>query len=148
MFEPNGSTKFKTTPRNQRLAAKYAKKAKVCFAVTIVGFVLLLLACFLIKSSAPWAIFCFLPFLGIMALGFYYQKQERKLRCTRRTTAVCVNTVLRNTSRIPSRHPIVEYEVDGEKLTAELASTCAQDAVGETYVIYYDPLDPSVVREE
>lgn len=148
MFEANDSTKFKATPRNQRLAAKYAQKAKVCFAVTIVGFVLLLLAFFLIKSSAPWAIFCFLPFLGIMALGFYYQKQERKLRCTQRITAVCVNTVLRNTSRIPSRHPIVEYEVEGVRHTAELSVTCTKDAVGETYVIYYDPLDPSVVRGE
>ena len=148
MFEANDSTKFKATPRNQQLAAKYAQKAKVCFAVTIVGFVLLLLAFFLIKSSAPWAIFCFLPFLGIMALGFYYQKQERKLRCTQRITAVCVNTVLRNTSRIPSRHPIVEYEVEGVRHTAELASTCTKGAVGETYVIYYDPLDPSVVRGE
>ncbi len=148
MFEPNSPTEFKTTSRKQRLAAKYAKRAKVCFAVTLAGFVLLLLMCFLIKSSAPWAIFFFLPFLGIMALGFYYQKQERKLRCTKQTTAVCVNTVLRNTSRIPSRHPIVEYEVDGEKHTAELSTTCTKGAVGETYVIYYDPLDPSTVRTE
>jgi len=83
MFEPKDSTKFKNTPRNQRLAAKYAQKAKVCFAVTIVGFVLLLLACFLIKSSAPWAIFCFLPFLGIMALGFYYRASLKTHRTTK-----------------------------------------------------------------
>ena len=139
MFEPND---------HQRLAAKYAKKATVCFAVTIVGFVLLLLACFLIKSSAPWTIFCFLPFFGIMALGFYYQKQERKLRCTQRTTAVCINTVLRNNSRIPSRHPIVEYEVEGVKYTAELPVSCPKDAAGELYTIYYDPLDPNTVRPE
>ena len=139
MFEPN---------KHQRLAAKYAKKAKICFAVTIVGFVLLLLACFLIKSSAPWTIFCFLPFFGIMALGFYYQKQERKFRCTQRTTAVCINTVLRYNSRIPSRHPIVEYEVEGVKYTAELPVSCPKDAAGELYTIYYDPLDPSTVRTE
>ena len=139
MFEPND---------HQRLAAKYAKKATVCFAVTIVGFVLLLLACFLIKSSAPWTIFCFLPFFGIMALGFYYQKQERKLRCTQRTTAVCINTVLRYNSRIPSRHPIVEYEVEGVKYTAELPVSCPKDAAGELYTIYYDPLDPNTVRPE
>ena len=139
MFEPND---------HQRLAAKYAKKAKVCFAVTIVGFVLLLLACFLIKSSAPWTIFCFLPFFGIMALGFYYQKQERKLRCTQRTTAVCINTGLRNNSRIPSRHPIVEYEVEGVKYTAELPVSCPRNSVGELYTIYYDPHDPETVRAQ
>ena len=139
MFEPND---------HQRLAAKYAKKAKVCFAVTIVGFVLLLLACFLIKSSAPWTIFCFLPFFGIMALGFYYQKQERKLRCTQRTTAVCINTVLRYNSRIPSRHPIVEYEVEGVKYTAELPVSCPRNSVGELYTIYYDPLNPETVRAQ
>ena len=139
MFEPND---------HQRLAAKYAKKAKVCFAVTIVGFVFLLLACFLIKSSAPWTIFCFLPFFGIMALGFYYQKQERKLRCTQRTTAVCINTVLRNNSRIPSRHPVVEYEVEGVKYTAELPVSCPRNSVGELYTIYYDPLNPETVRAQ
>ncbi len=52
------------------------------------------------------------------------------------------------TGRSYNFHPVVEFEADGEKRTAELASTCAQDAVGETYVIYYDPLDPSVVQEE
>ena len=139
MFEPND---------HQRLAAKYAKKAKICFAVTIVGFVLLLLACFLIKSSAPWTIFCFLPFFSIMALGFYYQKQEIKLRCTKRTTARCIKTVCRHSGKSIRRYPIVEFEVDGMPYTAELSVSCSRHAEGELYTIYYDPLDPKTVRTE
>ena len=135
------------SPARQK-AMKYSQKAKICFAVTIVGFVLLLLAVFTVKNSAPWAIFLFLPFLGIMALGFHCKKQERMLRCTKRTTAVCVNTVLHSTGRTPSRHPVVEYEVDGATMTAELSVTCKKDAVGHLYTVYYDPLDPATVRTE
>ena len=136
----------KSNAYKRQFASKYARKAKVCFAVAIVGSVLLILLCLVIKRSAPWAIFPFLLFMGIMAMGFYYQKQEMKLRCTRRTTAVCINTILHSTGRTPSRHPIVEYEVEGVKYTAELSISCTRGAVGEIYTIYYDPLEPTTVR--
>ena len=40
----------------------------------------------------------------------------------------------------------MEFEVNGIPYTAELSTACSRKDVGQLYVIYYDPLDPSVVR--
>ena len=139
-------------PDDQK-AAKMALYYKIC---AVIGFVFLMgfmiVGGLYVKDmiAAPVLWLSLIPVGTMVLLGTHFKRQEMKLRCTIRVTAFCVETVRRRSVAGMSYnyHPVVEFEADGEKRTAELASTCTQDAVGETYVIYYDPLDPSVVREE
>ena len=94
-----------------------------------------------IRNPSPHLI----PFL---ILSEVFKGKELKIRCTKRTTAFCIDTVRRRSGKHSTRHPIVEFEVKGVTHTVELSVSCSRDAVGDLYTLYYDPLDPDVVRPE
>ena len=137
------------SPERQR-AARYAMAAKVCMVLGFIGLGLVFLGAVLLKihDGSLSVLPLVLPLIAVVLLGNYFQGKERKLRCTKRTTAHCIDTVRRHSGKHVRRHPIVEYEADGVILTTELSVTCTRSAVGELYTIYYDPLDPSTVRVE
>ena len=136
------------SPARQK-AAKFALASKVCKGLAYVGVGLTFIGG-IILDDTPGAVLVFPAILlvfGGFLLGDYFKKQDRKLRCTRRTTARCIDTVRRKSGKHSSTlHPIVGFEVDGVSYTAELSVSCSGDAVGELYPIYYDPLDPESVR--
>ncbi len=135
------------SPARQK-AAKFALASKVCKALAYVGFGLTFVGGILLEDS-PGAILVFPAILFIFVgflLGDYFKKQDRRLRCTRRTTARCIDTVRRKSGKHSRIHPIVGFEVNGVSYTAELSISCTRDSVGELYPIYYDPLDPESVR--
>lgn len=138
------------SPARQK-AAKFALASRVCKGLAYAGFVLTFIGGIILEDS-PGVFLVFPAFLfmfGGFLLGDYFKKQDRRLRCTRRTTARCVDTVRRKSGKHSStRHPIVGYEVNGVSYTAELSVSCTRDSVGELYPIYYDPLDPEAVRVE
>lgn len=129
-------------------AAKFALAGKVCKGLAYVGVGLTFIGG-IILDDTPGAVLvipAILLVFGGFLLGDYFKKQDRKLRCTRRTTARCIDTVRRKSGKHSHLHPVVGFEVDGVSYTAELSVTCSGDAVGELYPIYYDPLDPESVR--
>lgn len=102
-----------------------------------------------VTTQSPAIIFpSFLLIFASMILSEVFKSKELKLRCTRRATAFCVDTVRRKSGKVSTRHPIVEYEVKGVTHTAELNISCSRDAVGDLYAICYDPLDPDTVHPE
>lgn len=138
------------SPARQK-AARFALASKVCKGMAYAGFVLTFIGGIILEDSlGVFLVFpAFLFMFGGFLLGDYFKKQDRRLRCTRRTTARCVDTVRRKSGKHSStRHPIVGYEVNGVSYTAELSVSCTRDSVGELYPIYYDPLDPEAVRVE
>ena len=138
------------SPARQK-AAKYAMASKLCKGLAYVGIGITFIGAIALEDS-PGAFLVFPAILlvfGGFLLGDYFKKQDRKLRCTRRTTARCIDTVRRKSGKHSSTlHPIVGYEVNGVSYTAELSISCSRDSVGELYVIYYDPLAPESVRVE
>ncbi len=131
-------------------AARYAVCGRVCHVASIILFGLTFVGAIAAGgdgNSAP-AVFvlAFLPLLACVLLGSFFKNQELKLRCTERTTAICVDTVRRRSGKHSHRYPIVEFEVDGVTYTAELTISCSRDAVGQLFSFYYDPLEPTVVR--
>lgn len=135
------------SPARQK-AAKFSLAGKICKALGGVGFGLTFVGALTLQDT-PGSILIFpavLFIFGGFLLGDYFQKQDRKLRCTRRTTARCIDTVRRKSGKHSRRYPIVGYEVDGVSYTAELSVSCSRSAVGELYTICYDPLDPKSVR--
>ena len=155
--EPNDTEPPHTPPTPEELdpnspvrkkAAKFALASKVCKGLAYVGVGLTLIGG-IILDDTPGAVLVFpavLLVFGGFLLGDYFKKQDRKLRCTRRTTARCIDTVRRKSGKHSHLHPIVRFEVDGVSYTAELSVTCSHSSVGELYPIYYDPLDPESVR--
>ena len=139
-YDPN-------SPDRQK-AAKYATAAKVCRMLTFLCFGIVFVGAISAKvtDTSPILIFFFIPLIIVALLNSHFKHQELKLRCTKRTTAFCIDTVRRRSGKHSHLHPIVEYEVDGVRHTAELSVTCTRGAVGETYTIYYDPLAPDTVR--
>lgn len=132
----------------RKKAAKFALASKVCKGLAYVGVGLTLIGG-IILDDTPGAVLVFpavLLVFGGFLLGDYFKKQDRKLRCTRRTTARCIDTVRRKSGKHSHLYPIVGFEVDGVSYTAELSVTCSHSSVGELYPIYYDPLDPESVR--
>lgn len=135
------------SPARQK-AAKFALASKVCKGLAYVGFGLTFIGG-IILDDTPGAVLVFpavLLVFGGFLLGDYFKKQDRKLRCTRRTTARCIDTVRRKSGKHSHLYPVVGFEVDGVSYTAELSVTCSHSSVGELYPIYYDPLDPESVR--
>ncbi len=135
------------SPARQK-AAKFALASKVCKGLAYVGVGLTLIGG-IILDDTPGAVLVFpavLLVFGGFLLGDYFKKQDRKLRCTRRTTARCIDTVRRKSGKHSHLYPVVGFEVDGVSYTAELSVTCSHSSVGELYPIYYDPLDPESVR--
>jgi hypothetical protein len=101
------------------------------------------------ENLNPGAMLLTIP-LFVLAIIFseVFKSKELKIRCTKRTTGFCVDTVRRKSGKTSTRHPIVEFEVKGVTHTVELSVSCSRDAVGDIYTLYYDPLDPDTVRPE
>ena len=131
-------------------AAKFRIASKVCKVLTFVFFGGIFLGAMMAKNDiSPGAMLLTIPFfVGSIILSEVFKNKELKIRCTKRTTAFCVDTVRRRSGKHTVRHPIVQYEVKGVTMTAELSISCSRDAAGDLYTIYYDPLDPSTVRAE
>lgn len=137
------------SPERQK-AKKMAMYHKICQGLTFVCFGLVFVGAILTKTAdtSPLILLFFLPLFAVALLSSYFKNQELKLRCTERTTAICVNTVRRRSGKSSHLYPVVEYEVEGVRRTAELSISCTRNSVGELYTIYYDPLDPTTVRAE
>ncbi len=135
----------------RRKAARYAKAGKVCSITgTVLAVAAIVAGAGLMKADngSPVLLVCIVPMAVLLFLGGYFERKDLTLRCTERTTAHCIDTVRRHRGRRSTRHPIVEYEVDGVRHTAELSISCSRKDVGELYTIYYDPLDPDTVRDQ
>ena len=132
----------------RKKAAGYARAAVVCRVLTYVFFGAAFIGVAVTKGTVntPVVMLSTLPFLlaSVILYGVFKNKDLR-IRCTQRTTACCIDTVHRRSGKYLHRYPVVEYEVDGVHYTAELHISCGRHAVGETYTIYYDPLDPHTV---
>ena len=131
-------------------AAKYGMASKVCKVLTFVFFGGMFLGALMAKENIdPSLMLLTIPLLVASAiLNGVFKDKELKIRCTKRTTAFCVDTVRRKSGKHSTRHPIVEFEVNSVTHTVELSISCSRDAVGDIYTLYYDPLDPDVVRPE
>jgi len=142
-------TRYDSNSPDRQKAAKYAKAGKVCQVLAIVFFVAAVVGAALMKAdnASPVLLLCIVPMAILLFLGSYFKNKDLMLRCTERTTAHCIDTVRRRSGKHSTRHPIVEYEVDGVRHTAELSISCSKGDVGELYTIYYDPLDPDTVRD-
>ena len=134
------------SPERKR-AAKFGVASKVCKVLTFVTIGVLFFGG--IATQSPNIILpVFLLLIPFLILSEVFKSKELKIRCTKRTTAFCIDTVRRRSGKTSTRHPIVEFEVKGVTHTVELSVSCSRDAVGDLYTICYDPLDPDVVRPE
>ena len=137
------------SPERKR-AAKFGVASKVCKVLTFVFFGGIFVGALMAKEDLnPGAMLLTIPFFVLaIILSEVFKSKELKIRCTKRTTAFCIDTVRRKSGKHSTRHPIVEFEVKGVTHTVELSISCSRDAVGDIYTLYYDPLDPDVVRPE
>lgn len=137
------------SPERKR-AAKFGVASKVCKVLTFVFFGGMFLGALMAKEDLnPGAMLLTIPFFVLaIILSEVFKSKELKLRCTKRTTAFCIDTVRRRSGKTSTRHPIVEFDVKGVTHTVELSVSCSRDAVGDLYTLCYDPLDPDVVRPE
>lgn len=150
--EPGTTRPAPTSPERSK-ATKMAFCYKIC---VVVGFALLIgvliSGCVTVArpAVAPIFILCLISFTVTLLLGHHAKRQEMKLRCTVRATAICVETVRVRTfsGKHYCLHPVVKFEANGVPRKATIPVICTRDAVGEPYVIYYDPLDPTTVRAE
>ncbi len=133
------------SPERQR-AAGYGVASKVCKILTFVFIGVMFLGA--IATQSPIVVTLFFLIFPAIILSEIFKGKELKLRCTKRTTAFCVDTVRRRSGKHSTRHPIVEFEVKGVTHTVELSISCSRDAVGDIYTLYYDPIDPDTVRPE
>ena len=134
------------SPERKR-AAKFGVASKVCKVLTFVFFGGIFVGALMAKEDLnPGAMLLTIPFFVLaIILSEVFKSKELKIRCTKRTTAFCIDTVRRKSGKHSTRHPIVEFEVKGITHTVELSVSCSRDAVGDLYTLYYDPLDPDVV---
>ena len=133
------------SPERKR-AAKFGVASKVCKVLTFVTIGVLFLGG--IATQSPSMIALFFLMIPMIILSEVFKSKELKIRCTKRTTAFCIDTVRRRSGKHSTRHPIVEFDVKGVTHTVELSISCSRDAVGDLYTLCYDPLDPDVVRPE
>lgn len=138
---------------DRQKAVKMALCYKICAVVSFVLLIaVLILGCLTAARliAVPAFILCLILFTVTLVLSNYFKRREMKLRCTVRATAICVETVRVRTfsGKHYCRHPVVKFEANGVPCKATIPVTCTRDAVGETYMVYYDPLDPTVVRAE
>jgi hypothetical protein len=155
MDEQDGRTEFESyasplpdpnSPKRIK-AARFGVASKVCKVLTFVTIGVLFLGG--IATQSPNIILpVFLLLIPFLILSKVFKSKELKIRCTKRTTAFCIDTVRRRSGKTSTLHPIVEFEVNGVSYTAELSVSCTRSAVGDLYTIYYDPLNPAVVRAE
>ena len=149
--EPKENTSMPdpNSPERKR-AAKFGVASKVCKVLTFVFFGGIFVGALMAKEDLnPGAMLLTIPFFVLaIILSEVFKSKELKIRCTKRTTAFCIDTVRRRSGKTSTRHPIVEFEVKGVTHTVELSVSCSRDAVGDLYTLCYDPLDPDVVRPE
>ena len=127
-------------------AAKLGMASKICKVLTFVFMGVMFLG--LITTRSPSMMALFFLMIPMIILSEVFKSKELKIRCTRRATGFCVDTVRRRSGKHSHRYPIVEFEAGGVTHTVELSVSCSRDAVGDIYTLYYDPLDPDVVRPE
>lgn len=145
--EPKEDTSMPDPNSPERIkAAKLGMAAKICKVLTFVFMGVMFLG--LITTRSPSMMALFFLMIPMIILSEVFKSKELKIRCTRRTTGFCVDTVRRRSGKHSHRYPIVEFEAGGVTHTAELSITCSRDAVGDIYTLYYDPLDPDTVRPE
>ena len=145
--EPKEDTSMPDPNSPERIkAAKLGMAAKICKVLTFVFMGVMFLG--LITTQSPSMIALFFLMIPMIILSEVFKSKELKIRCTRRTTGFCVDTVRRKSGKHSHRYPIVEFEAGGVTHTVELSVSCSRDAVGDIYTLYYDPLDPDVVRPE
>ena len=137
------------SPERKR-AAKFGVASTVCKVLTFIFFGGIFVGALMAKEDLnPGAMLLTIPFFVLaIILSEVFKSKELKIRCTKRTTAFCIDTVRRKSGKTSTRHPIVEFDVKGVTHTVELSISCSRDAVGDIYTLYYDPLDPDVVRPE
>ncbi len=145
---PYRDSRYDPNSPDRKKAAKYAKAGKICSALAVVFGIMGFVGAALMEATntSPALMLCLIPTVILLLLGTSFKSKDLKLRCTKRTTAYCIDTVRRRSGKSSHLHPIVEYQVEGVPYTAELSITCTRGAVGETYTIYYDPLEPGTVR--
>ena len=147
--EPKEDTSMPDPNSPERIkAARFGVASKVCKVLTFVFFGGIFVGALMAKEDLnPGAMLLTIPFFVLaIILSEVFKSKELKIRCTKRTTAFCIDTVRRRSGKHSTRHPIVEFEVKGVTHTVELSVSCSRDAVGDLYTICYDPLDPDVVR--
>ncbi len=145
--EPREDTSLPDPNSPERIkAANFGKASKICKVLTFVLMGVMFLG--LITTRSPSMIALFFLMIPMIILSEVFKSKELKIRCTRRATGFCVDTVRRKSGKHSHRYPIVEFEVRGVTHTVELSVSCSRDAVGDIYTLYYDPLDPDVVRPE
>ena len=145
--EPREDTSMPDPNSPERIkAANFGKASKVCKVLTFVLMGVMFLG--LITTRSPSMIALFFLMIPMIILSEVFKSKELKIRCTRRATGFCVDTVRRRSGKHSHRYPIVEFEAGGVTHTVELSVSCSRDAVGDIYTLYYDPLDPDVVRPE
>ncbi|MBQ9781169.1 MAG: hypothetical protein IJW00_09520 [Clostridia bacterium] len=145
---PYRDSRYDPNSPDRKKAVKYTKASKICSALGIICGILGFVGAALMKAkdTSPAIMLFLIPMVVFIILGTSFESKSLKLRCTKRTIAVCIDTVRRRSGKTTTRRPIVEYEVEGVKHTAELSVSCTRHAVGEIYTIYYDPLEPDTVR--
>ncbi len=155
-YDPSPDFDFPTppidpnSPERQR-AARLMAASKVFKILYMVGAFGLLVVSLLLEDTLTHSVGLLLgltPFIICFILCGVCKRQALKLICTKRTTAHCLYTVSHRSGKSYHRHPVVEFEVDGETYTAELPVSCSRHSEGELYTVYYDPLDPNTVRPE
>ena len=145
--EPKEDTSMPDPNSPERIkAANFGKASKICKVLTFVFMGVMFLG--LITTRSPSMIALFFLMIPMIILSEVFKSKELKIRCTRRATGFCVDTVRRKSGKHSHRYPIVEFEAGGVTHTVELSVSCSRDAVGDIYTLYYDPLDPDVVRPE
>ena len=145
--EPREDTSMPDPNSPERIkAANFGKASKICKVLTFVFMGVMFLG--VITTQSPSMIALFFLMIPMIILSEVFKSKELKIRCTRRTTGFCVDTVRRRSGKHSHRYPIVEFEAGGVTHTVELSVSCSRDAVGDIYTLYYDPLDPDVVRPE
>ena len=145
--EPREDTSMPDPNSPERIrAANFGKASKICKVLTFVLMGVMFLG--LITTQSPSMIALFFLMIPMIILSEVFKSKELKIRCTRRATGFCVDTVRRKSGKHSHRYPIVEFEAGGVTHTVELSVSCSRDAVGDIYTLYYDPLDPDVVRPE
>lgn len=136
------------SPARQR-ADKLALAAKIIRILSYVVLGIFLVSHFADTSAMPVyaAFIMFAVTAGGMILAGYLEDKSLALVCTRRTTALCVETVRRHSGKHIRYRPIVEYEANGKFLRTELRSVyCSRHDEGKTYTLFYDPLDEKKIR--
>ena len=119
--EPKEDTSMPDPNSPERIkAAKLGVASKVCKVLTFVFMGVMFLGA--ITTQSPSVIAIFFLIIPMIIMSEVFKSKELKIRCTRRTTGFCVDTVRRRSGKHSHRYPIVEFEVGGVTHTVELSA--------------------------